>query len=126
MTTSLYQYSNTSTKTFGRISTDERSIVNTHSIDITGKFAVGIKVTKTNFLHYISYRNFINDLIKHVSLQILFHIRPIFCPNCILQALLLLKNIGLDTMILFTKGTELTIVGQFEIPMKLSINSKQK
>ena len=47
MTTLLYQYSNTrtfgSTKTYERISTDERSIVNTHSIDITAKFAVSIK-----------------------------------------------------------------------------------
>ena len=32
-----------STKTYERIFTDERSIVNTHSIDITAKFAVGIK-----------------------------------------------------------------------------------
>ena len=32
-----------STKTYERISTDERSIVNTHSIDITAKFAVNIK-----------------------------------------------------------------------------------
>ena len=45
----LFHYINTpiqelgSTKTYERISTDERSIVNTHSIDITDKFAVGIK-----------------------------------------------------------------------------------
>ena len=32
-----------SAKTYERISTDERSIVNTHSIDITAKFAVSIK-----------------------------------------------------------------------------------
>ena len=32
-----------STKTYERISTDERSIVNSHSIDITAKFAVSIK-----------------------------------------------------------------------------------
>ena len=32
-----------STKTYERISTDESSIVNTHSIDITAKFAVSIK-----------------------------------------------------------------------------------
>ena len=32
-----------STKTYERISTDERSIVNTHSIDITAKFEVSIK-----------------------------------------------------------------------------------
>ena len=36
-----------STKTYDeRISTDERSIVNTHSIDITAKFAVSIKEKK--------------------------------------------------------------------------------
>ena len=32
-----------SIKTYERISTNERSIVNTHSIDNTAKFAVGIK-----------------------------------------------------------------------------------
>ena len=32
-----------STKTYERISTDKRSIVNTHSIDITAEFAVSIK-----------------------------------------------------------------------------------
>ena len=31
------------TKTYKRISTDERSLINTHSIDITAKFAVSIK-----------------------------------------------------------------------------------
>ena len=38
-----------STKTYERISTDERSIVNTHSIDITAKFAVGIKENQDKF-----------------------------------------------------------------------------
>ena len=37
---------------------------------------------------------------------------------------MLLKNIGLDTMILFTKGTKLTFFDQLKIPMKLSINLK--
>ena len=63
--TSLYQYlilELGSTKTYKRISTDDRSIVNTHSIEITAKFAVSIKRNKTTFLHYIGYRNFINDL----------------------------------------------------------------
>ena len=32
-----------STETYERISTDERAIVNTHSVDITAKFAVSIK-----------------------------------------------------------------------------------
>ena len=40
--TALYQYAITSsTKTYERISTDKRSIVYTHSIDFTAKFAVG-------------------------------------------------------------------------------------
>ena len=67
-----------------------------------------LKKTEANFLSYIGYRNFINDLIKHASLQIL----DLVCPNYLPHALLLLKNIGLDTMVLFTKGTELTICGQ--------------
>ena len=45
----------------------------------------------------------------HVSLLILVLVQLLFCPNCQLHALLLLEIIGLDTMILFTKGTELTI-----------------
>ena len=42
MTTSLIQELG-STKSYERISTDERSIVNAHSIDITATFAVSIK-----------------------------------------------------------------------------------
>ena len=38
----------------------------------------------------------------------------------------MLKNIGLDTMILFTKGTELTIFGQLKILMMFSINLNLK
>ena len=72
-----------STKTYERSSTDQRSVINIHSIDITAKFANGIlKKTKTDFLLYIGYRIFINDLIQHVSLQILVHVRLLFCPNC--------------------------------------------
>ena len=36
------------------------------------------------------------------------------------------SHIGLDTMILLTKGTELTISCQLKIPMKLSINLNKK
>ena len=85
-----------------------------------------LKKNKTDFLCYIGYRNFINDLIKHVLLLILVHVRLLFCSNCKLHALLLLKNIGLDTMILFTKGTELTIFGQLKILMMFSINLNLK
>ena len=52
-----------------------------------------LKKSKTDFLRYIGYRNFINDLIKHVSLLILVHVRLLFCPNCLLHALLLLKTL---------------------------------
>ena len=38
-----------STKTYERISTDKRSIVNTHSIDITAMFAVSIKEKQDRF-----------------------------------------------------------------------------
>ena len=38
-----------STKTYERISTDERSIVNLHSVDIIAKFAVGIKENQDRF-----------------------------------------------------------------------------
>ena len=41
-----------------------------------------VKKSKTDFLRYIGYRNFIKDLIKHVLLLILVHVRLLFCPNC--------------------------------------------
>ena len=49
------------------------------------------------------------------------------CTTTVLSKLLTscltaVKNIGLDTMVLFTKGTELTIFGQLKIPMMFSIN----
>ena len=50
-----------------------------------------LKKTKTNFLRYIGYQNYIHGLIKHVLLQILVYVRLLFCPNCLLHALLLLK-----------------------------------
>ena len=42
-----------STKTYERISTGERSIVNTHSIDITAKFAVSIKEKRLPMLYWL-------------------------------------------------------------------------
>ena len=49
------------------------------------------------------------------------------CTTTVLSKLLTschtaVKNIGLDTMILFMKGTELTIFGQLKIPLMFSIN----
>ena len=49
------------------------------------------------------------------------------CTTTVLSKLLIpclsaVENIGLDTMILFTKGTELAIFCQLKIPMKFSIN----
>ena len=70
------------TKTCERIPTDERSIVNTHSIDIIAKFAVSIKEKQDRLPTLYWLRNFINDLIKHVSLLILVHVRLLFYPNC--------------------------------------------
>ena len=54
------------------------------------------------------------------------------CTTTILSKLLIScltavkKNIELDTMILFTKGTELTIFGQLKILMMVSINLNLK
>ena len=45
-----------STKTFERISTDERSIVNTHSIDITSKFAAIKEPSVLKNLHQRPYK----------------------------------------------------------------------
>ena len=44
----------------------------------------------------------------------------------LLTSCLTAVNIGLDTMILFTKGTELTIFGQLKILMMFSINLNLK
>ena len=53
------------------------------------------------------------------------------CTTTVLSKLLIscltaVKNTGFDTIILFTKGTELTIFGQLKIPMKFSINLNLK
>ena len=63
------------------ISTDGGFVVGARSVDVAAKFAV-LKKSKTDFLRYIGYRNFINDLIKHVSLLGLVHVRLLFCSNC--------------------------------------------
>ena len=115
-----------STKTYERISTDERSIVNTHSIDITAKFAVRIKEKQDRlptlyWLPKLHKRPYKARFIANSS----------SCTTTVLSKLLTscltaVKNIGLDTMILFTKGTELTIFGQLKIPMKFSVNLNLK
>ena len=115
-----------STKTYERIFTDERSIVSNHSIDITAKFAVSIKEKQ--------------DRLPALYWLPKLHIRPykarfianfISCTTTVLSKLLTscltaVKNIRLDTLVLFTKGTELTIFGQLKIPMKFSINLNLK
>ena len=63
-----------STKTYERISTDERSIVNIHSIDITAKFAMGIKENQDKLPTLYWLPKLHNVLINHVSLQILVHV----------------------------------------------------
>ena len=111
-----------SIKTFERISTDERSIVNTHSIDITANFAVSIKEKQDRlptlyWLPKLHKRPYKARFIANSS----------SCTTTVVSKLLTLcltavKNIGLDTMILFTKGTELTIFGQLNISTIFSIN----
>ena len=67
-----------STKTYKRTSSDEKAIVDNHCYHITTKFAVGIKENQ----EHSGYLNFINDLIKHISLKILVHAQPLNCLNC--------------------------------------------
>ena len=93
-----------STKTYERISTDERSIVNTHSIDITAKFAVSIKekqdrLPTLNWLPKLHKRPYKARFIANSS----------SCTTTVLSKLLTscltaVKNIGLDTMICLRKG----------------------
>ena len=59
-------------------------------------------------------------------LQILVHCTTTIMSKMLTSYLTAVKNIGLDTMILFTKGTELTIFGHLKIPMKFSINLNLK
>ena len=115
-----------STKTYERISTDERSIANIHSIDITAKFAVSIKEKQDRLptlywlpkLHKRPYQaRFITNSNSCTTT---------FLSKLLTSCLTAVKNIGLDTMILFTKGTELTIFGQLKIPMMFSINLNLK
>ena len=63
-----------STKTYERISTDDRSIVNTHSIDITAKFAMSIK-NKQDRLPTLYW------LPKLHKLLILVNVRLLICRN---------------------------------------------
>ena len=115
-----------STKTYDRISTYERSIVNTHFVDITAKFAVSIKEKQDRlptlyWLPKLHKRPYKARFIANSS----------SCTTTVLSKLLTscltaVKNIGLDTMILFTKGTELTIFGQLKILMMFSINLNLK
>ena len=81
-------YINTLVQEHGSTNTYER-ISTVRSIDLLLILILSIlllslqgvlKKNKTDFLRYIGYRNFINDLIKHVSLLIL--VRLLICPNC--------------------------------------------
>ena len=70
-----------STKTYERISTDERPIVIPILSILLLNLQLVLKKSKTYFLRYIGYRNLINDLIKHVSLVLLVHVRLLFRPK---------------------------------------------
>ena len=113
-----------STKTYKRISTDERSIDNTHSIDVTAKFAVGIKENQDK-LSTIYWLYWLPKLHKrpYKARFIANSCSTTFLSKLLTSCLTAVKKvIGLDTIILLTKGTELTIFGQLKIPMKFSIN----
>ena len=70
-----------STKIYERISADERSIVNTHSIDITAKFAAGIKENedKRPTLYWLPKLH--KRPYKARSIEILVNVRLLFCPK---------------------------------------------
>ena len=51
-----------------------------------------LKKNKTNFLRYIGNRNFINDLIKHVSLLILVHVRLLCLSILLISCLTAVKK----------------------------------
>ena len=133
-----------STKTYKRISTDARSIVNTHSIDITANFAVSIKEKQDRlgvweglrfvivalpglfsylfFVRYIGYRNFINDLIKHVSLLILVHVRLLFCLKLLTSYLTAVKKHWIRYYDTVYERDGINYFCQLKIPMMFSIN----
>ena len=69
------------------ISTEERPIVDNHSIDITAKFAVGIKDNqdKLPMLYWLPKLH--KRPYKHVSLQILVHVRLLFVHTSCLTAI---------------------------------------
>ena len=89
--------------------------VSTHSIDIIAKFAVGIKENQDRLptlygLPKLHKRPYKARFIANSS----------SCKTTILSKLLtscltVVKKIGLDTMVLFTKGTELTILVNYKL-----------
>ena len=96
-----------STKTYKRNSTDERSIVNTHSIDITVKFtAMSIKEQQDRLptLYWLPKLHKRPCKARFIANSSSCTTTVLF--NLLTSCLTAVKNIGLDTMILFTKGTQ--------------------
>ena len=87
-----------------RPSSDEKYVVNSHVVISLLSSQYASKKTKNSFLRFIGYLNSINDLIKHVLLQIPVHAQPLNCLNCYLLALPLSNNTLLNTVMQFTKG----------------------
>ena len=114
-----------STKTYERISTDERSIVNTHSTDITAKFAVSIK-EKQDRLPTLYWLPTLHKRPYKARFIANFSSSTIVLSKLLTSCLTAVKNIGLDTMIPFTKGRELTIFGQLKILRMFAINLNLK
>ena len=84
------------------------SIVDNHFYHMTTKFTVGTKESREQLptlYHYIGYLNFINDLIKHVLLQIPVHAQPATELHKLLTyCLTAVKTTLLNTVKQFTKG----------------------
>ena len=114
-----------STKTYKRISTDERSIVNGHSIKVATKFAVNIEKKKQDRLPTLYWLPKLHKRPYKARSIANFSCCTTTVLSKLSSCLTAVKNIGLDTMILLMKGTELTIFGQLKIPKMFSINLKR-
>ena len=106
----FFQYINTliqelgSTKTYERISTDERSIVNTHSIDITAKFVVGIKENQNKLPTLYWFPKLHNRPYKARFIANSSSCTATILCKLLTSCLSAVKNIELDTMISLRKG----------------------
>ena len=115
-----------STKTYERISTDERSIVDTHSIDIIAKFAVSIKEMKDRlptlyWLPELHKRPYKARFIANSS-----SCRTTVLSKLLTSCLTAVKEHWIRYYDTVCEKDGITIFGQLKIPMMFSINLNLK